>query len=88
MISLAKLKILTPLQKLHELLPQALKRCPKSNNSPNLVTLTMTFDNSITCVNKLLNCKCSSESDLSSSVICLTMNQALCHETMTPINCT
>ena len=47
MISLEKLKILTPLQKLPKnvgdlgklLLPKALKRCPKSNKFPNLVTL-------------------------------------------------
>ena len=36
MISLEKLKILTPLQKLS---PKTLKSCPKSNKSPNLVTL-------------------------------------------------
>ena len=42
--------ILTPLQKLPkigaiELLPKALKSCPKSNKSPNLVTLIgMCFD--------------------------------------------
>ena len=39
MISLEKLMILTPLQKL---LPKALKSCPKSNKSPNLVTLPTT----------------------------------------------
>ena len=48
MISLVKLKILTPLQKLplnvkdldkKEFLPNALKSCQKSNKSPNLVTL-------------------------------------------------
>ena len=47
MISLAKLKIMTPLQKLSKnvrdlgklILPRALKSCPKSNISPNLVTL-------------------------------------------------
>ena len=47
MISLDKLKILKPLQKLPEnvgdlgkkWLPKALKRCPKSNKLPNLVTL-------------------------------------------------
>ena len=49
MISLEKLKSLTPLQKLpknvgdlgKQLLPQALKSCPKSNKSPNLVTLSL-----------------------------------------------
>ena len=49
MISLEKLKILTPLQKLPKnvgdlgklLLPKALKRCPKSNKFPNLVTLVV-----------------------------------------------
>ena len=46
-ISVEKLKILTPLQKLPKnvedlgklLLPKALKSCSKSYNSPNLVTL-------------------------------------------------
>ena len=49
MISLEKLKILTPLQKLPQnvgdlgklLLPKALKRCPKFNKLPNLVTLVV-----------------------------------------------
>ena len=48
MISLEKLQILTPFQKLPKnvgdsgklIVPQALKSCPKSNKSPNLVTLT------------------------------------------------
>ena len=47
MISLENLQILTPLQKLpmnvedlgKKLWPKALKSCPKSNKSPNLVTL-------------------------------------------------
>ena len=47
MISLEKWLILTPLQKLSKnvgdlgnwLLPKALKTCPKSKKSPNLVTL-------------------------------------------------
>ena len=48
MISLEKLKILTAFQKLPKivgdigqiwLLPNALKNCPKSNKSPNMVTL-------------------------------------------------
>ena len=47
MISLEKLKILTPLQKLPKnvgdlgklIVTKALKSCPKSNKSPNLVTL-------------------------------------------------
>ena len=49
MISLEKLKIFTPLQKLpknvggaiwaNELLPKSLKSCPKSNKSANLITL-------------------------------------------------
>ena len=47
MISLEKGYILTPLQKLPKnvgdlakfILPRALKTCPKSNKSPNLVTL-------------------------------------------------
>ena len=47
MILLEKLKILTPLQILWEiwanlLLPKALKSCPKSNKSLNLVTLSPT----------------------------------------------
>ena len=49
MTSQEKLKILTSLQKLPKnvgdlgklLLPKALKSCPKSNKSPNLVTLTL-----------------------------------------------
>ena len=47
MISLEKLKILTPLQKLPKnvcQLPKALKCCPKSNKSPNLVTLFVNVD--------------------------------------------
>ena len=42
-----KIKILTPLQKFAKkiwanwLLPKALKSCPKSNKSPNLVTLSI-----------------------------------------------
>ena len=48
MISLEKLKILTLLQQLlknvWKLLPKALKGCPKSNKSPNLVTLIGTSD--------------------------------------------
>ena len=47
MISLQKLEILTPLRKLSKnvgdlanyLLPKAIKFCPKSYKSPNLVTL-------------------------------------------------
>ena len=43
MISLEKWSILTPLQKLPknvgDLLPKSLEPCPKSNKSPNLVTL-------------------------------------------------
>ena len=49
MISLEKWWILTLLQKLpknvgdlENLLPKALKSCPKSNKLPNLVTLTLT----------------------------------------------
>ena len=50
MISLEKLENLTPLQiclKMWEiwanyLLPRAIKSCPKSNKSPNLVTLLLT----------------------------------------------
>ena len=50
MILLEKLQILTPLQKLPKnvgdlgkvLLPQALKSCPKTNKSPNLVILIQT----------------------------------------------
>ena len=49
MILLEKLQMLTPLQKLPKnvgdlgkvLLPQALKSCPKTNKSPNLVTLAV-----------------------------------------------
>ena len=49
MISLEKGIMLTPLQKLtknvgdlgKELLPKALKSCPRSNKSPNLVTLVL-----------------------------------------------
>ena len=49
MISLEKLKIFTTLQKLpknvgdlaNQLSPKALKCCPKSNKSPNLVTLPL-----------------------------------------------
>ena len=49
MILLEKLQILTPLQKLPKnvgdlgkvLLPQALKSCPKTNKSPNLVILVV-----------------------------------------------
>ena len=49
MISLEKLQILTPLQKLPKnvgdlgklILPEALKSCPKSNKLPNLDTLVM-----------------------------------------------
>ena len=51
MISLEKWWILTPLQNfpknvgdLENLLPKALKSCPKSNKLPNLVTLTTTYD--------------------------------------------
>ena len=55
MISLDKLKILKPLQKLPEnvgdlgkkWLPKALKRCPKSNKFPNLVTLVVKQDSNI-----------------------------------------
>ena len=51
MISQEKLKILTPLQKLPKnvgdlgnlIVPKALKNCPKSNKSPNLVTLAVTI---------------------------------------------
>ena len=50
MISLEKRQILTHLQKLPKnvgdlgitLMPKALKSCPESNKSPNLVTLTVT----------------------------------------------
>ena len=49
MISLEKIKISTPLQKLPKivgdlgkLFPKALKSCPKSNKLPNLVTLHTT----------------------------------------------
>ena len=50
MISLEKLKILTPLQKLPKnvrdlgrlIIPMASKSCPKSKESPNLVTLEVT----------------------------------------------
>ena len=49
MISFEKLKILTPLQKLPKkvvdlaklIVAKALKSCPKSNKSPNLVTLAV-----------------------------------------------
>ena len=49
MISLEKLKILTPFRKLPKnvgdlgklFLPKALKSCPKSKKSPNLVTLVL-----------------------------------------------
>ena len=45
MISLDKVKILTPLQKLpknvRDLGKLILKSCPKSNKSPNLVTLSV-----------------------------------------------
>ena len=52
MISLDKIKILTPLQKMPKnvgdlgklFLPKALKSCPKFNKSPNLVTLEVTKD--------------------------------------------
>ena len=48
MIALEKWQILTPLQKLlknvedwgKKLMPKSLKSCPKSNKSPNLVTLS------------------------------------------------
>ena len=51
MISLEKLKILTPLRKLPKnvrdlgklIVAKALKSCPKSNKSPNLVTLVATL---------------------------------------------
>ena len=51
MISLEKLKILTTLQKLPKnvgdlgklMLPHALKSCPKSNKSPNLIILVVIY---------------------------------------------
>ena len=51
MISLQKIKDMSPLQKLLKIVgdlgktifPQALKSCPNSNKSPNLVTLLRTL---------------------------------------------
>ena len=51
MISLEKWEILKPLQKLPKtvvelgklIMPKALKSCPKSNKSPNLVTLLASY---------------------------------------------